>query len=40
MEEEELLRARQIGEVIDMLQTTTHHQYNPDELLMVINFSC
>ncbi|KAG6468233.1 hypothetical protein ZIOFF_072806 [Zingiber officinale] len=35
MEEEELLRARQIGEVIDMLQTTTHHQYNPDELLMM-----
>ncbi|WOK92948.1 hypothetical protein Cni_G01640 [Canna indica] len=35
MKEEDLLRARQIGEVIGILQTTTHHQYDPDELLTV-----
>ncbi|CAL9212102.1 uncharacterized protein LOC135617442 [Musa acuminata AAA Group] len=35
MKEEELLQALQIGEVIDILQTTTHHLYNPDELLRV-----
>ncbi|XP_010913961.1 uncharacterized protein [Elaeis guineensis] len=35
MKEEELLRTHQIGDVIDILQTTTHHLYDPDELLRV-----
>ncbi|XP_008782915.1 growth hormone-regulated TBC protein 1-like [Phoenix dactylifera] len=35
MKEEELLHAHQIGDVIDILQTTTHHLYDPDELLRV-----
>lgn len=35
MREEELLRAHQIGDVIDILQTTAHHQFDPDELLKV-----
>uniref|UniRef100_A0A1D1Z0T2 TBC1 domain family member 2A n=1 Tax=Anthurium amnicola TaxID=1678845 RepID=A0A1D1Z0T2_9ARAE len=35
MKEEELLSTFQIGDVIDILQTTTHHLYDPDELLMV-----
>lgn len=35
MEEEELLRAHQIGDVIDILQNTTHHLYDPDNLLTV-----
>ncbi|XP_073000730.1 uncharacterized protein [Typha latifolia] len=35
MKEEELLRAHQIGDVIDILQTTAHHVYDPDELLKV-----
>ncbi|CAD5193212.1 uncharacterized protein LOC103975109 [Musa acuminata AAA Group] len=35
MKEDDLLRAHQIGEVIDILQTTTHHLYDPDQLLTV-----
>ncbi|MQM23729.1 hypothetical protein Taro_056796 [Colocasia esculenta] len=35
MKEEELLNTHQIGDVIDILQTTTHHLYDPDELLTV-----
>lgn len=35
MKEEELLHTHQIGDVIDILQTTTHHLYDPDELLRV-----
>lgn len=35
MKEEELLEAHQIGDVIDILQHTTHHLFDPDELLTV-----
>ena len=35
MREDDLLRIQHIGDVIDILQTTTHHLYDPDELLMV-----
>ncbi|KAK1274052.1 hypothetical protein QJS04_geneDACA008100 [Acorus gramineus] len=35
MKEEELLRAHQIGDVINILQQTTHDMYDPDELLTV-----
>ncbi|CAA6661569.1 unnamed protein product [Spirodela intermedia] len=35
MEEERLLGAHQIGDVIDILQTSTRHLYDPDELLTV-----
>ncbi|XP_020103501.1 growth hormone-regulated TBC protein 1 [Ananas comosus] len=35
MREEDLLRTHHIGDVIDILQTTTHHLYDPDELLTV-----
>ncbi|CAA6670825.1 unnamed protein product [Spirodela intermedia] len=35
MKEEEILSAHHIGDVIDVLQTTTHHLYDPDELLTV-----
>lgn len=37
MKEEEILSAHHIGDVIDVLQTTTHHLYDPDELLTVMN---
>ncbi|KAG2583155.1 growth hormone-regulated TBC protein 1-like isoform X3 [Panicum virgatum] len=33
MREDDLLCIRQLGDVIDILQTTTHHLYDPDELL-------
>ncbi|KAF8409660.1 hypothetical protein HHK36_005738 [Tetracentron sinense] len=35
MKEEELLMAHHIGDVISILQRTTHHLYDPDELLTV-----
>jgi hypothetical protein len=35
MKEEDLLRAHHIGDVIDILQTTSRHLYDPDELLTV-----
>lgn len=35
MNEEELLHTHQIGDAIDILQMTTHHLYDPDELLRV-----
>jgi hypothetical protein len=35
MREDDLLRIQHIGDVIDILQTTTHHLYDPDELLTV-----
>ncbi|KAF3782659.1 TBC1 domain family member 2A, partial [Nymphaea thermarum] len=35
MKEEELLNARQVGAVIDILQTTSQHLFDPDELLTV-----
>lgn len=35
MKEEELLTAHQIGDAINILQTASHHLYDPDELLTV-----
>ncbi|KAF8414190.1 hypothetical protein HHK36_002189 [Tetracentron sinense] len=35
MKEEELLLAHQIGDIISILQRTTHHLFDPDELLTV-----
>ncbi|XP_042500347.1 growth hormone-regulated TBC protein 1-like [Macadamia integrifolia] len=35
MKEEELLMAHQVGDVISILQKTTHHLFDPDELLTV-----
>ena len=35
MKEEEILICHHIGDVIDVLQTTTHHLYDPDEILTV-----
>ncbi|THG14437.1 hypothetical protein TEA_014921 [Camellia sinensis var. sinensis] len=35
MKEEELLIAFQVGDVINILQKTTHHLFDPDELLTV-----
>ncbi|KAJ4975638.1 hypothetical protein NE237_000744 [Protea cynaroides] len=35
MKEEELLMAHQIGDVINIIQKTTHHLFDPDELLTV-----
>ncbi|KAL7128519.1 hypothetical protein ABFS83_13G001200 [Erythranthe nasuta] len=35
MNEEELLRAHHVGDVINVIQRTTHHLFDPDELLTV-----
>ena len=35
MKEEELLLTHQVGDVINILQRTTHHLFDPDELLTV-----
>ncbi|KAJ9686408.1 hypothetical protein PVL29_015353 [Vitis rotundifolia] len=35
MKEEELLLAHQVGDVINILQKTTHHLFDPEELLTV-----
>ncbi|KAK6141227.1 hypothetical protein DH2020_025024 [Rehmannia glutinosa] len=35
MNEEELLMAHQVGDVINIIQRTTHRLFDPDELLMV-----
>lgn len=35
MKEDELLEAHQIGDVIDILQTTTRYLYDPDDLMKV-----
>lgn len=35
MKEEELLFTRQVGDVIYILQSATHHMYDPDKLLEV-----
>ncbi|KAJ6710729.1 hypothetical protein OIU74_011565 [Salix koriyanagi] len=35
MKEEELLLAHHVGDVINILQKTTHHLFDPDELLTV-----
>lgn len=39
MKEEELILAQHVGDVIDILQKTTHHLFDPDELLTV-NITC
>jgi len=40
MREDDLLHIQHIGDVIDILQTTTHHLYDPDELLTVNLLHC
>lgn len=35
MNEEELLLAYHVGDVINIIQRTTHHVFDPDELLTV-----
>jgi TBC1 domain family member 2A len=39
MREDDLLHTQHIGDVIDILQTTTRHLYGPDEFLAVIFFN-
>lgn len=36
MNEENLWNAHQIGQVIKIIQTTTNHLFDPDELMTVI----
>jgi hypothetical protein len=40
MKEEELLQTHHVGDVINILQRTTHHLFDPDELLTVRQFTC
>ena len=40
MKEEELLVAQHVGDVINILQMTTHHLFDPDELLTVNPLIC
>ncbi|XWS75836.1 hypothetical protein CRYUN_Cryun01aG0126200 [Craigia yunnanensis] len=40
MKEEELLLTHQVGDVINILQRTTHHLFDPDELLTVREIIC
>jgi len=35
MKEDELIPTHHVGEVINILQTTTHHLFDPDDLLTV-----
>ena len=35
MKENELLMAHQVGDVINIIQTTSHQLFDPDELLTV-----
>lgn len=39
MKEEELLLTHHVGDVINILQKTTHHLFDPDELLPVTHLS-
>lgn len=39
MNEEKILLTHHVGEVINIIQKTTHHLFDPDELLTVWNFS-
>ncbi|CAA3019644.1 Hypothetical predicted protein [Olea europaea subsp. europaea] len=39
MNEEELLTAHHVGDVINIIQRTTHHLFDPDELLTVTTLS-
>jgi TBC1 domain family member 2A len=39
MREDDLLRIQHIGDVIDILQTTAHHLYDPDELTVNLRAS-
>ena len=36
MKEDELLLTHHVGDVINILQKTTHHLFDPDDLLTVI----
>jgi len=38
MKEDELILTHHVGEVINILQMTTHHLFDPDDLLTVRNF--
>lgn len=38
MNEEKLLVAHHVGDVISIIQRSTHHLFDPDELLTVIHF--
>lgn len=35
MKEEELLTTHHVGDVINVIQNTTHHLFDPDDLLTV-----
>lgn len=39
MKEEQLLITHHVGDVINILQRTTHHLFDPEELLTVTHFS-
>lgn len=39
MKEEQLLITHHVGDVISILQRTTHHLFDPEELLTVTHFS-
>lgn len=39
MNEEELLMAHHVGDVINIIQRTTHRLFDPDELLTVTTLS-
>lgn len=39
MKEDELLLTHHVGDVINILQKTTHHLFDPDDLLTVKQFS-
>ena len=36
MKEDELLLTHHVGDVINILQRTTHHLFDPDDLLTVV----
>lgn len=38
MKEDELILTHHVGDVINILHRTTHHLFDPDELLMVTKF--
>lgn len=38
MKEDELILTHHVGDVINILHQTTHHLFDPDELLTVIKF--
>lgn len=38
MNDDELLMTHHVGDVINIIQKTTHHLFDPDELLTVTSF--